>query len=35
MDTGKYYVLNNVTGEKKRVNKTGEYIKKFNADLTG
>ncbi|KAL4438836.1 hypothetical protein ABPG74_016556 [Tetrahymena malaccensis] len=35
MDTGKHYLLNNVTGEKKRVNKTGEYIKKFNVNLTG
>lgn len=35
MDTDKYYLINNVTGVKTRVNKTGEYIKRFNVLMTG
>jgi hypothetical protein len=35
METGNYYLLNNETGKRKRVNKTGEYIKKFNVNMTG
>ncbi|EGR27672.1 hypothetical protein IMG5_191370 [Ichthyophthirius multifiliis] len=33
--TGKFYLLNNETGLKTQVHKTGEYIKKFNEKLTG
>lgn len=35
MNTNNYYLINNETGDKTRVLKTGEYIKEFDASLTG
>lgn len=35
MDKGKHYLLNNETGEMKKVHKTGDFIKEFDASLTG
>ncbi|KRX09508.1 hypothetical protein PPERSA_12251 [Pseudocohnilembus persalinus] len=35
MDKGKHYLLNNETGEMKKVLKTGDFIKEFDASLTG
>lgn len=30
-----YFILNNVTGESIKVHRTGDFIKKFDATLTG
>lgn len=35
LETDKYYLIDNVTAEVKQINKNGDYIKKFNIDLTG
>ncbi|CAD8127366.1 unnamed protein product [Paramecium sonneborni] len=35
METDKYYLIDNVTAEVKQINKNGDYIKKFNIELTG
>lgn len=35
METDKYFLIDNVTAEVKQINKNGEYIKKFNIELTG
>ncbi|CAK87411.1 unnamed protein product (macronuclear) [Paramecium tetraurelia] len=34
-ETNNYYLINNKTGEKQRVYKTGDYIKEFDPSLTG
>lgn len=31
----KYYLINNATGQMLRVHKTGDFIKEFDASLTG
>lgn len=35
METDKYFLIDNVTAEVKQINKNGDYIKKFNIELTG
>lgn len=35
LETNNCYLINNETGERQRVYKTGDYIKEFDASLTG
>lgn len=35
LDNNNYYLINNDTGDRQRVYRTGDYIKEFDASLTG